>query len=471
MSLVMGGSVMLASSANTCDIKVPAFIHPKNKSFSTFSCQLSESCCHGLQDVVHMATVVKGGGKPQGGKGRAIRDLVATCDRIDQVELYNCAVETVLQIDPTKGAMIQAKGCNQGDSPYPTFGADGDGHCTLLAHKDGDGKGTFEIDGVSAGCCKAVQNLITGIDQVDHHVMGGDQVWHRAQCGMIGHCGKQDQRSIYNFTKTTFDMTLLAQVVPGYKVEPHEGSGAGHLIEQHVDVTVKDCAKLCNALPKCRAFTYFHARHRSYRDDGRRRGYTSRRRSYFSQGPRRRSLFSPRRRVALSRRRSMFSPRRRVSSSAGSRRRFRAMELPENASTAEDSVGTCKLKSALGNQHKGGPPDTYIKDDAEEESITFIKSDGSAMPGSTFLAVDELLEMFDMTNVAPREIMATFLTSEDEVIEDEADVTEDDATEDDAPIVTGILGFLAGATFTVLGLTVLRRSSPSPKDQYSEIVA
>jgi len=85
----------------------------------------------------------------------------------------------------------------------------------------------------------------------------------------------------------------------------------------------------------------------------------------------------------------------------------------------------------------------------------------------------DLLEMFNMTNVAPQDMLATILTSgaEDEVMEDETDATEDDATADGSPIVPGFLGFVAGAAVTGLGVTVLRRSAPSSEDKYHEIVA
>merc|ERR1711865_958931 len=76
----------------------------------------------------------------------------------------------------------------------------------------------------------------------------------------------------------------------------------------------------------------------------------------------------------------------------------------------------------------------------------------------------ELLETFNMTGGA-QQMMATFMTSE---VED--DVSEDGATEDGSQIVTGLFGFVAGAAVTGLGVTVLRRSTPS-QYEYNEIVA
>jgi len=53
-----------------------------------------------------------------------------------------------------------------------------------------------------------------------------------------------------------------------------------------------------------------------------------------------------------------------------------------------------------------------------------------------------------------------------------ADLTEaqDDASEDGSQIVTGLLGFVAGATVAGLGAIVLRRRTPS-QDEYNQIVA
>merc|ERR1712086_835124 len=53
-----------------------------------------------------------------------------------------------------------------------------------------------------------------------------------------------------------------------------------------------------------------------------------------------------------------------------------------------------------------------------------------------------------------------------------ADLAEaqDDASEDGSQIVTGLLGFVAGATVAGLGATVLRRRTPS-QDEYNQIVA
>jgi len=194
MTLVMGGTLAL-SSASACDFKVPAFIRAANPTFKTLSCELSDTCCSGMQDVEHMALVAKGGGKPQGGKGRAMKDLVGTCGRADQVELYNCAAENLPKMAPAgKGgkvrAIIQAKGCH---TLQPRTGPDGSGHCSIAK---GKGKGTFEIDGVSMGCCAAGNNFITA---AQNHMM--EPGFHNAQCGMIGACGKEDQKSIVRFAK------------------------------------------------------------------------------------------------------------------------------------------------------------------------------------------------------------------------------------------------------------------------------
>jgi len=308
MTLVVGGTLEL-SSARTCNFETPSFgVWTPNPAFEGLSCELSDTCCSGLQDLEHLAAFVKGGGKPQGAKGEVMQDLIGTCGRADQVELYNCAAENLPKMAPVgKGAktraLIQAKGCH---SVQAHTGPDGDGHCSL---SKGKGKGTLEIDGVSMGCCAAGNNFIAAAQDVQTRteVTPGQTTYitepkepqfKDAACGMIGACGKEDQKSIVRFAK--------------------------------------------------------------------------------------------------------------------------------------------------GMMKGGGPP-----------------------------AELNLLEMFNMTNVAPQEMLATILTSEaeDEVIEDEDDASEDDATADGSPIVPGLLGFMAGATVTGLGVTVLRRSALSSQDQYNEIVA
>ena len=62
------------------------------------------------------------------------------------------------------------------------------------------------------------------------------------------------------------------------------------------------------------------------------------------------------------------------------------------------------------------------------------------------------------------EMMASFMPFEVE------ETTEDGATDDGSQIMTGLLGFVAGAAVTGLGVTVLRRRTPS-QDEYSEIAA
>merc|ERR1711957_870723 len=99
----------------------------------------------------------------------------------------------------------------------------------------------------------------------------------------------------------------------------------------------------------------------------------------------------------------------------------------------------------------------------------------------------ELLETFNMNNSGAQQMMASFVTSE---VEEDASTedastedastedasTEDGATEDRATdatgshVVTGLLSFAAGAAVTGLGVTVLRRKTPS-QDMYNEIVA
>lgn len=86
----------------------------------------------------------------------------------------------------------------------------------------------------------------------------------------------------------------------------------------------------------------------------------------------------------------------------------------------------------------------------------------------------ELLETINMTTAGAPQMMATFMASltseaEDDVIED--DDNEGDATEDGSPIGAGILGFVAGAAVTGLGVAALRRRTPSSQNEYNEIVA
>merc|ERR1712086_633571 len=84
----------------------------------------------------------------------------------------------------------------------------------------------------------------------------------------------------------------------------------------------------------------------------------------------------------------------------------------------------------------------------QKSIVRFAK--GMMKGGGPHPAELDLLEMFNMTNVAPQDMLATILTSgaEDEVMEDETDATEDDATADGSPIVPGFLGFMAGAAVT-----------------------
>merc|ERR1711957_1059062 len=89
----------------------------------------------------------------------------------------------------------------------------------------------------------------------------------------------------------------------------------------------------------------------------------------------------------------------------------------------------------------------------------------------------ELLETLNMNNSGAQQMMASFVTSE---VEEDASTedasTEDASTEDRATdatgshVVTGLLSFAAGAAVTGLGVTVLRRKTPS-QDMYNEIVA
>jgi hypothetical protein len=86
----------------------------------------------------------------------------------------------------------------------------------------------------------------------------------------------------------------------------------------------------------------------------------------------------------------------------------------------------------------------------------------------------ELLETINMTTAGAPQMMATFMASltseaEDDVIED--DDNEGGATEDGSPIGAGILGFVAGAAVTGLGVAALRRRTPSSQNEYNEIVA
>jgi len=128
------------------------------------------------------------------------------------------------------------------------------------------------------------------------------------------------------------------------------------------------------------------------------------------------------------------------------------------ASDAAEKAAACHMIGACGKQD-------------QLSMFHFAKGMMGGKGGGPHPGQLELLETFNMTNGGAQQMMATFLTSEaeDEVTED--DVTEDDATEDGSQIVTGILGFVAGAAVTGLGVTVLRRRTPSSQDEYNEIVA
>jgi hypothetical protein len=105
------------------------------------------------------------------------------------------------------------------------------------------------------------------------------------------------------------------------------------------------------------------------------------------------------------------------------------------------------------------------------------KGKGSGSPPAA-----ELLETFNMKNSGAQQMMASFMTSEVEEDASTEDAStedasaEDGATEDRATdatgshVVTGLLSFAAGAAVTGLGVTVLRRKTPS-QDMYNEIVA
>merc|ERR1740117_1212793 len=99
--------------------------------------------------------------------------------------------------------MIKAKGCP--DLKVLDF-TDGDGHCTIAGK---GGRPSWEIDGVSFGCCNSYK---TGVESeqdfnkcVRRHQFpavpcGNSAVkLHEAECGMIGACGEQDQKSVFNF--------------------------------------------------------------------------------------------------------------------------------------------------------------------------------------------------------------------------------------------------------------------------------
>jgi len=296
--------MVTVASASSCSFPVPAAAIQAGARLHSFSCDVSNSCCAGLEDA-EKAIEVKGledAEKAIGGsKGRFMKDLVGTCGRADQVSLYNCAVDTIPRLVPAgkegkARALIQGKGCPHVEV---SSGTDGSGLCHLWNCQVSDGTHclknmTFQIEGVSTGCCAAIKGsyLPLGI-RSDPKKMQAFQ--RQAQCGVIGACGKEDQKSCVRFAK---------------------GSG------------------------------------------------------------------------------------------------------------------------------KAGKPDAEL----------------------------QLPETFDFTLGGAQEMMTSFMTSEVDDGATEDGATEDGATEDGSQIMTGLLGFVAGAVVTGLGVTFLRRRTPT-QDVYSEIVA
>lgn len=191
--------VLTVASARSCNIQVPSFAMQQGARLSHFSCDdLSSSCCAGLQDVEQLLEV-KGQGKGPGDRGITKilkKDLIGTCGRADQVNLYNCTVYTIPQLVPAgkEGKardLIQAKGC-----PYTSVssGTDGSGQCSLTV-RGGPNNGTHQIDDVSTGCCAATQDVLD-----DAHAAGLARQ-DRPDCGMIGACGKQDQQSMLKWVE------------------------------------------------------------------------------------------------------------------------------------------------------------------------------------------------------------------------------------------------------------------------------
>lgn len=260
MSAVVNGTVLLTSA---CEFTVPAFIkHAPD--LDTFSCALSSSCCKGLQDVKHMAEKVKGGGKITGGKAagkaRAIKDLVGTCGRADQVELYNCAARVVPKLADAVGkggkirSMIKAKGCHD---LKVLNGTDGDGHCTIA------GKGglpSWEIDGVSAGCCDSYKTVDESIQRLNKCVQATYKTgvacgnfaskFHEAECGMIGACGEQDQKSFFNFVMEHDGAVELLEMLDKTHAAPEEmmatfltSEAEDEVIQDEADVNEDDATE------------------------------------------------------------------------------------------------------------------------------------------------------------------------------------------------------------------------------------
>lgn len=214
IAVVLSGTVTVASAA--CSFPVPQSLQQKGLRMDSFSCDVSESCCHGLQDGEQVAINAKGlgkgldgkgkgqgkgpdgKGKGDGGKGRLMKDLSGTCGRADQVDLYKCAVATLPKLVPKgKGkemtAMIKGKGCK---NVAAKTGTDGSGMCAINKGK-GKGAMVIGIDGVSTGCCDAANAAANAANP---------EAGHEAQCGMIGACGKKDQLSVMKVAKGMMGM-------------------------------------------------------------------------------------------------------------------------------------------------------------------------------------------------------------------------------------------------------------------------